>query len=66
MHDVIIHNDTWQQTEYSVGGGGAQATEVGRDPRKCEIGWREVQYLGYHLQGRQVCQQVENTGLSVV
>lgn len=29
--------------------------------KKCAVRWREVQYLGFHLDGGQVCLQMEKT-----
>lgn len=61
LDDVIIHSDTWAEHVQrvaavleSLSGAGLTA-----NPKKCAVGRREVQYLGYHLGGGQVRPQVE-------
>lgn len=35
----------------------------GTNPKKCEVGAVEVQYLGIHLGHEQVCPQIEKTSV---
>lgn len=62
LDDVIIHCDTWQQYHWQVAAVLETLRQVGltANPKKCFIGQREVQYLGYHLGGGQVRPSEQN------
>ena len=61
LDDVIIHSDTWAEHVRQVAAvlGSLRQTGLTANPKKCAVGRREVQYLGYHLGGGQVRPQVD-------
>ena len=63
LDDVIIHSNSWAQHMRHVGAVLESVRQVGltANPKKCEIGWAEVRYLGYHLGSGQVRPLVDKT-----
>ncbi|XP_026003826.1 uncharacterized protein LOC113009615 [Astatotilapia calliptera] len=63
LDDVIIHSDTWAEHVLRVAAvlESLRGAGLTANPKKCAVGRREVQYLGYHLGGGQVRPQVEKT-----
>lgn len=61
LDDIIIQSDTWAQNMQHVAAVLESLKQVVLTalPNKCAVGWRDVEYLGYHLGGGQVCPQVE-------
>jgi len=60
---VIIHSDTWPQHLRQVAAVLESLMQAGlmANPKNCEIGRREVRYLGYLLGGGRVCPQLNKT-----
>lgn len=61
--DVIIHSSTWAEHVQQVVAVLETLRQAGlrANPKKCPFGWREVQYLGYHLGSGQARTQMEKT-----
>lgn len=56
LNDVIIHSDTWAEHMQLVAAVLESLSQAGfrTNLKKCAVGLKEVQYLGYHLGGAQV------------
>lgn len=63
LDDVIIYSDTWAEHVQWVAMVLESLRQAGltANPKKCAVGQREVQYLGYHMGARQARPQVEKT-----
>ena len=63
LDDMIIHSDSWAEHVRQVAAVLESLRQAGltANPKKCAVGRREVQYLGYHLGGGQVRPQVDKT-----
>ena len=63
IDDIVIYSGTWEQHMRQVAAVLQSLRQAGltANPRKCVIGRREIQYLGYHLGGGEVRPQVAKT-----
>ena len=63
IDDIVIYGDEWGQHVQQVAAVLQSLRRAGltANPRKCVIGRREIQYLGYHLVGGKARPQVAKT-----
>ncbi len=63
LDDIIIHSNDWQRHMEHLRAvlRALRVAGLTANPRKCAIGWVEVQYLGFHLGHGQVRPQIDKT-----
>lgn len=65
LDDIIIHSNDWQRHMEHLRTvlRSLRVARLTANPRKCAIGWVELQYLGFHLGHGQVHPQIDKTAV---